>query len=334
MRDNNSADFRYDENNYAAYGTVNISAPKLEAILGIRAENSVRKLKEGDNISDFFLLPTISVIYNLNKVQNLKFTYRRSALFPGFYQLNPYASVEDPLTVSSGNTNLQTEVHDNINLEYALRFKNHFVSTRLFYDRTSNAIRNLMWINESGIFEIQKNNLGDIRQTGILVTGALGFGKAGINPYFKLSDVYSVPNSLATKNNISECHKTVFESGLSAYVNFKLDITATVTFQYACPMNEIQGISFSDPIYFISLEKTFANKLKAGIVSGIPFTKNFTYYGNETSAPGFENYADGVLQLPAFPLWFKLSYQFATGKKQTKIDRSKTEPEPEKRKGF
>ena len=334
MRDNNAADFRYDENNFAAYGTINLSTSKLEAILGIRAENSVRKLKEGENKSDFFLLPTISVKYNLNKVQNLKFNYRRSALFPGFYQLNPYYSAEDPFTVSSGNMTLQPEVYDNISLEYALRFKNHFVSTRLFHDRTSNAIRNLMWINESGIFEIQKNNLGNIRQTGILVTGALGFGKAGLNPYFKLSDVYSVPNSLATENNIRKCHKTVFESGLSAYVNFKFDITATITFQYTSPMNEIQGISLSDPLYFISLEKTFANKLKAGIVSGIPFTKNFTYYGNETSAQGFENYADGMLQLPAFPLWFKLSYQFSTGKKQTKIERSKMEPESEKRKGF
>lgn len=334
MRDNNSADFRYDKNNYAAYGTVNISAPKLEAILGIRAENSARKLKVGENKSDFFLLPTISVKYNLNKVQNLKFTYRRSALFPGFYQLNPSASVEDPLTVSSGNTKLQPEVHDNINLEYALRFKNHFVSTRLFYDRSSDAIRNLMRINESDIFEIQKNNLGDIRQTGILFSGSLGFGKAGLNPYLKLSDVYSVPNSLASENNISECHKTVLESGLSAYINFKFDITATVTFQYTSPMNEIQGISFSDPLYFISIEKTFANKLKAGIVSGIPFTKNFTYYGNETAGSGFESYANGVVHLPAFPLWFKLSYQFSTGKKQTKIERSKTEPEPEKRKGF
>jgi outer membrane cobalamin receptor len=334
MRDNNSPDFRYDENNYAAYGTLNFSTPKLEAILGIRAENSVRKLKDGENKSEFFLLPTISVKYNPNNSQNLKFTYRRSALFPGFYQLNPYASVEDPITVSSGNTNLQPEVHDNLSLEYSLRLKNHFVSTRVFHNRTSDAIRNLMWINESGIFEIQKNNLGDIRQTGILVSGALGFGKAGLNPYFKLSDVYSIPNSLATENNISECHKAVFESGLSAYVNFKFDITATFTFQYTSPMNEIQGISFSDPLYFISLEKTFANKLKAGIVSGIPFTKNFTYYGNETSGPGFENYAKGELHLPAFPIWFKLSYQFSSGKKQAKIERSKTEPESEKRKGF
>ncbi|HCE58409.1 MAG TPA: hypothetical protein DER09_11400 [Prolixibacteraceae bacterium] len=333
MRDRNNLDFSYDENNYALFGNAGFNIKKLEANIGIRAENAERKLPDGQ-ISDYYMLPTIAVKYDFNKTQNLKFNYRRAAIFPGFYQLNESASADDPFTVSSGNAILRPELNDNFSLEYAIRLKNHFVSARLFYDITPNAIRNLIWMNENRILEIQKNNLGEIRQTGILVSGAFAFGKAGFNPYLKIADVYSIPNQLSIENYIAKKHTTLFEPGLSAYFTFKNDITATFTFQYTSPVNEIQGTSFSDPLYFISVEKTFAKKLKAGLVSGVPFTKDFTYQGNKTSGHGFKNHTEGVVNLPAFPLWIKLSYQFSSGKKEIKSERPKSVTEPEKRKGF
>jgi hypothetical protein len=54
-----------------------------------------------------------------------------------------------------------------------------------------------------------------------------------------------------------------------------------MTLQYASPRNNITANSFSDPLYMISVDKTFKNRLKVGFVSALPFTRTFTYQGSE-----------------------------------------------------
>jgi hypothetical protein len=88
----------------------------------------------------------------------------------------------------------------------------------------------------------------------------------GINPYLKIFDAFSKPNQLAAEHHgIESKHQLVLESGLSAFATFKKGFTASVIFQYASPMNEIQGTTFSDALYFVSLEKSFSKNLKAGL---------------------------------------------------------------------
>jgi outer membrane cobalamin receptor len=334
MNDRNSATFRYDETVFAGYGTLSYKTTKLETTLGFRLENQNSKLHEEKTQKEIFLLPNFSAIYNLNEKQTLKLIYRHSLSWPGFYQLNSYKSVEDPFTFNSGNANLRPETHNQVYFEYSCRFKNHFFSARLFYHKTSDAIRNLMFLNNKGLFEIQKNNLGEIRQTGIQLNGALSFGKVGINPYLKIFDAYSKPNQLPAKHQIESKHQLVLESGLSAFATFKKGFTASVIFQYASPMNEIQGNTFSDALYFVSLEKSFSKNLKAGIVSGLPLAKTFTYQGSEVAGRDFYHYSKGEIQLSSVPLWIKISYRFSSGKHVQKIERIKMAPEQEKRKGF
>ena len=191
-----------------------------------------------------------------------------------------------------------------------------------------------MVLNDNDLFEIQKNNLGEIRQTGIQFSGALSFGKLGINPYLKIFDAFSKPNQLAAEHQIESKHQLVLESGLSAFATFNKGFTASVIFQYVSPMNEIQGNTFSDALYFVSLEKSISKNLKAGIVSGLPLTKTFTYQGSEVSGPDFYHYSRGEIQLSSAPFWIKISYRFSSGKNVQKIERTGEVPVQEKRKGF
>ena len=334
MNDRNSATFRYNETIFAGYGTFSYKSSKLETTLGLRLENQNTKLHKEKTQKEIFLSPNFSAIYNLNEKQTLKLNYRRSLSWPGFYQLNSYTSVEDPFTLNSGNANLRPETHSQVNLEYSRRFKNHFFSALLFYHKTSDAIRNLMFLNDNGLFEIQKNNLGEIRQTAIQFSGALSFGKVGINPYLKIFDVFSKPNQLAAEYQVEPKHQLVLESGLSAFATFKKGFTASVNFQYTSSSNQIQWNTFSDALYFISLEKSLTKNLKAGIVSGLPFAKTFTYQGSEVAGPDFYHYSKGEIQLSSVPLWFKISYRFSSGKNVQKIERTGEIPVQEKRKGF
>ncbi len=334
LNDKNQENFSYRENVYAGYGGFSFSNSKLETSVGLRIEYASKKLPGQEPVSWWHLLPNASVKHNLNNGHSVAFNYRRSLYRPGFYQLNSNISTDDPFTYSFGNPNLQPEQINHAYLEYSGRFNNHFLSTRLFYRHISDAIRNLMTLNPNGNFGIQSNNIGNIYQYGIQISGAIVLGKAGINPYVKLFDASSNPYQAAREHAVESRHQLVLESGLSAYVAFGRDFTASATFQYTSPMNEIQGNSFSGALYFLSLEKAFAKGLKAGVVSGLPLAKDFTYQGYEFESSRFSHRSTGKLNLSSVPLWIKISYQFASGGKRQKIERATSVPEREIRKGF
>jgi hypothetical protein len=107
-----------------------------------------------------------------------------------------------------------------------------------------------------------------------------------------------------------------------------------VNFQYTSPVNQIQGNTFSDALYFFSLEKSFSKNLKAGVVSGLPLAKTFIYQGSEVATSDFNHYSKGEIHFSAIPLWIKINYRFSSGNNRQKIERSKMAPEQEKRKGF
>jgi hypothetical protein len=92
--------------------------------------------------------------------------------------------------------------------------------------------------------------------------------------------------------------------------------------------------SFSDMLYFCSVEKTIKQKFKLGIVTAIPFTRSFTYQGSEIYAQEFSNIYQGNVKMSAIPLWIKLAYQFNSGKNRDKINRTKEEIDNRPKKGF
>jgi hypothetical protein len=112
------------------------------------------------------------------------------------------------------------------------------------------------------------------------------------------------------------------EPGFSSILSFKHDISMSVVCQYSSPRNSIQGNSFSDAFYTISLEKIFLKCLKAGIVSALPFKDEFTYQGSEIQGGGFYSKYSGDVLVSGSLFWFKLGYQFNKGKKVNKTNRT------------
>ncbi|MBE9481771.1 MAG: TonB-dependent receptor [Bacteroidetes bacterium] len=335
LQDRHSDEFKYDENIFAAYGTFNYNVAKFNLSMGLRTENSMSGLSNSFNNTVVALLPHAAINYKLTPRQNLKLSYRRSISHPHFYQLNPYTSIDDPYTVRSGNPNLKPEFRHNIIVDYSVRFGNNYISSRLFYNKVANAINNLTFINDTNVFETRVYNLGDIHQYGIQLSGALKLHKTfAFNPYLKLFNIYTERNNLAGQYNIENRHKIAFESGFSAIVTFKNDITASILFQYKSPKNDIQSTSFNDALYFLSLEKTFKQKFKVGIISGLPFAKSFTYQGAETEGVDFYSHSEGNINMSFFPIWFKIKYQFNSGKMGNKINRTKEIIEDMPKKGF
>ena len=335
MKDWYSKEFKYNENIFAVYGDLNYSGSKLDLNVGLRTEKSMLDLNKSFSNNIVVLLPHATMNYKFSSKKNIKLIFRRSIFRPHFYQLNPYISMDDPYSLSSGNPNLKSEFRDNLIVDYAVRFGNNFISTRLFYHKASEAINALTFINEAGFFETRTYNLGNIHQYGIQLSGSLKLHKSiALNPYLKIFNQYTEGNTFAEQYGIDNRNEIAFESGFSAMVSFKKDLSASIQFQYNSPKNEIQKTTFSDALYFFSLDKTFNQKFKVGIVSGLPFAKSFMYHGEEIEGTNFYSRTKGNIKMSTIPVWLKFNYQFSSGKKGNKIDRVKDINENLPKKGF
>jgi outer membrane receptor protein involved in Fe transport len=335
LRDRMSNDFKYDESIFALYGAITYNFSKYTLSTGLRAEKSTSGLTNGFNNNVFALLPNATINYKITPKQNIKLSYNRTVYRPNIYELNPYTSFDDPYSTESGNPDLKPEFRQNLSIDYSRTIGVNYISMQVFYRERTDAINHYTFVNDTGIIETRVANLGDIHGYGIQMSGALKLTKAiAINPYLKLTDIFTRGNSLAKQYDINDRHRLAFESGLSAIVTFKYDIIASIQFQYSSPLINFQDMSFSDALYFISLEKTFNQKFKIGITSAIPFSKSFTYQGTEIKGADFYSHSEGNLRLSAVPVWLKFTYQFNSGKAGHKINRDKEDIDNMPKKGF
>lgn len=335
LKDIESAQFKYIESIYSLYGAITYNASKYTLNGGIRAERSSSGRVGSFNNNILVLLPNATINYKITSKQNLKLTYNRTISRPNIYELNPYSSSDDPFSIQRGNPDLKPEFRQNVSIDYSKNFRDDYVAFKLFYSDRSEAINHFTFINDAGIFETRVANLGNIRGYGIQMTGALKFGKAiAINPFFNLTRIYTSCNNLSKQYDLINRQKMAFQSGLSAIVNFKYDIVASLQFQYNSPLIQIQTESFSDALYIVSLEKSFNHKFKFGISSALPFMKTFRYQGSEIRGADFYSHSEGNIRFSVVPVWFKLTYIFNSDKVSNSVSNSKEDIDTMPKKGF
>jgi len=264
----------------------------------------------------------------------MQLSYNRSTIRPNIYQLNPAISVVDPFTVNKGNPFLEAEFLNSISLEHSIQIKGNYFTSRLFVNNLQNAFDNLTFINDTAAFESQVNNLGNINQYGVQFLGSLKWGIATISPYLRIYMLYTAGNNLAKQHGVEDNHYLGFDSGLSAILSFRHEFSLSMVFQSEGPTYNNQSNTFKGALYILSLDKTFKKKFKIGIVNAIPLNNPFTYQGSETEGPDFYGRYEGKIKILAPFCWFKLSYQFSSGKNRENINRSTEEINNLPKKGF
>jgi len=327
--------FSFSDDVYAAYGSVGYERTPYTLQAGLRYEHAESRLK-GEGTSRYrSLFPQVSGQYRLSPVQTLRFTYQRSVRYPGLYQLHPQYAIEDPYTVRSGNPELRPVYINHTGVEYSRLIGSNFIAAQVFYNTSLDDIRQATTVTNEGIFETRTHNLGDIHEYGVRFTGALSMGnRLSFNPYMRLFNVSSRPNSAAREHQITDRDLLAFDTGISAYAAFRYGVTAAFQLQYTSPVNRIQNDYYESALYFVSLEKAFGEGFKAGMKSGIPFSRSFTYRGSVIDAADFHSRSEGVIHMSPVPVWFTLGYRFASGSKRNRIERENVEVERRRKKGF
>jgi hypothetical protein len=328
------SEFEYRENIFALYSNIVYKLDKIEVNGGLRTEMSTANLKDSFTNSSFNFFPYASLRYKITSKQNLQVSYNRSISRPNLNQLNPNTVINDPWSVSSGNAFLRPEFLRSVSLEHSIQFSGNYLGSRLFFNRADNVINNLMYINSDGNFETRFHNLGCMTQYGLQLSGSVKISFLTLNPFIKVYSLHTLGNDLAKNHSIENKTRSGLETGLSAIASFSHDLAFSINFQYNTSLYNLQSRTFSDMVYFLSLEKTFRKKFKAGIASAIPFTRSFTYSGSEVSGSDFHSLYEGKVIMSGFPIWFKLGYQFGSGKNREKINREKEDVENLRKKAF
>lgn len=336
MTDEIISDFEYRDENVAGYGSFTFNSSQIDLQSGMRVESSFYGLQSSDQNHHVALFPNASIRYRFpDTSQSVRFSYRRSVRYPHLYQLNPSQNIDDPYSLRSGNPGLNPSFRNDLNLEYSLLFGNSFLSAGLFYSHQTDAIQPLAEFGPNGMYELNWHNLGNVEQKGVRLSGSVNLGsRYGFQPFFRLFEVHTSSSEFVATNRVSANRALAYETGLSAYAGFGNGFTASAQFQYSSPQAEIQRSVFSDALYFISVEKSFSNGLKAGIVTGLPFSRNFTYEGHKINATDFQSRSEGIINTSAVPFWFRINYQFSSGAGKSRAGRDDSIAPRVPRKGF
>ena len=169
--------FIYKENINAAYVNYNRQIKKWGLQAGLRAENtnaSGHQLGNASHPDSAFtknyvnLFPTMYVSYQLNDKNTFSANYGRRIDRPDYGDLNPFYYFLDEYTYQVGNTLLQPQFSDNIELSHTYK---GFLTTTLNYTKTHNAFSDVLKqiTSERKTFQT-KENLASKTNYGIAVS--------------------------------------------------------------------------------------------------------------------------------------------------------------------
>ena len=139
---------------------------------GARYEHTWQNVRYSEGDGDDFrldygnLIPNASLQYNISRQQNIGLSYNMRISRPGITYLNPYVNISDPTVKTYGNTDLKTEMANNMNLVYNYFSPKWIVNLTLRDTYTGNGISQYSFYDNGNILNttygniVSSNNIG------------------------------------------------------------------------------------------------------------------------------------------------------------------------------
>ena len=133
-----SNNYKYDEQVHAGYATYTAKMGSIGYQAGLRAEYSKFTGELLDSAKQFgyqypsaikniwdALFPSLYLSKKLSESEEVQLNYSRRIRRPGFWQLNPFIDINDPLNIQQGNPDLKPEFRNSYEFNYNKKFKNN-----------------------------------------------------------------------------------------------------------------------------------------------------------------------------------------------------------------
>ena len=277
--------FIYKENINAAYINYSRQIKKWGVQAGLRAENTNAQGHQVGNStrpdSSFTknyvnLFPTVYISYEANKKNTFSINYGRRVDRPAYQDLNPFYYFLDEYTYEVGNTLLQPQFTDNIELSHTY---NGFLTTTINYSKTNDVFTDVLKqiTSERKTFQT-KENIASRTNMGLAVSAYFPVTK------FLTTNIYSnvVHDNYkgALDGGYLNVNSTTFFANISNQLKFKKGWSAEISGFYRSKGIESQIII--DPLWRLDAglqKEVLKNKgtLKLSI-RDIFASQNFTGY--------------------------------------------------------
>jgi len=151
-----SADFNYREHIAGAYGLFSRSIGKVQSQLGLRLEDAQTHFDLpliGQRYAKHYqtAYPSGILTYNFTPMRSTRVSYSRRVSRPNPWQLSPIEFRQDTRNVFRGNPSLGAEYTDAFEFGFTDAHKWGSITFNPYYRRSNNAVRNIQYIDASGI---------------------------------------------------------------------------------------------------------------------------------------------------------------------------------------
>lgn len=326
--------FKYDQNVYAGYASVNFVVGKLNFVTGLRYERT-DIAGDGNESAQIFsngydnFLPNIAVSRAFKNFKTLKLSYSQRIERPSLFFINPFRNITDIGNVSQGNPTLDPELVHQIEMGYNTNVLGFSIFGTGYYRKSTALIEQITSLvspaqlgidiqgqnQEDGLISYTTyNNVGENNSFGVNLFTSKTLGKFTFRGG---GDIYTY-NATGIINS-----KEASNSALSyrLFTNGDFSFTGTLKADFfgffQAPRFTLQGENPSFSIFGIGFRKEFKD-LSVGIRIIEPFSANKSF-DSDIQGDGFRQVSSFTIPFRSFG--FNLRYKF--GKVDFKERRSK-----------
>jgi len=255
-------DFDMDMQKIGAYVIQKKKFKNFEYAIGLRLEHfSSNALQHSDQSSftqDYTrLFPSFQFNYKIDQFNHtIGMNYTRRINRPGFFDLNPYISYQDPLNLETGNPSLEPEIADLIEFNLHQELKRLNIDVTLYYRNTSNSIQDIVGAIDNNRTLASSINIGNQISQGI--ESQIEFK---LNKSFKTSGTLVVSQNRYEDavNEINFNNQSTWSFRLRQEFKFKDNWKIEFSEIYRAPRYQIQQKTHENYYVNVGINKKFNN---------------------------------------------------------------------------
>ena len=153
-----STDFDYNRDIYSAYATYGNSFEKWSYQIGLRAE-TVEVKADTNTVSSFTndyvqVYPSAYITYTPQEKNQFQISYSRRVDRPGLSQVNPIREWSTPLISAFGNTQLEPQFTNSMELNYTRNLGKGSITAGVFYRAIENEINRALFVDRTDLNKV------------------------------------------------------------------------------------------------------------------------------------------------------------------------------------
>ncbi|MEM6877191.1 MAG: outer membrane beta-barrel protein [Bacteroidota bacterium] len=290
-----SNDYDYFERIGAAYMQASQEWGRFSAQLGLRTEYTYIKTENAEeaelpNIEKDYirLFPSMAMSYRFSETNSTQLSYSRRLRRPSFWQLNPFAGINDPNQLFVGNPDMDPAFTDRLELNYLLQSDKWTINPAIYASRTidffsqfTEQVGDNLFGLEAGTVLSRPLNLEREDQYGFeLITNYRADNGFSIGTEFNF---YGADQRGQFRDEDLSANFSSWSAGLRTQIDLIAGIRFQGRFSYNAPRAEAQFRSLAQVVAFMGVSKRWDDR----------FTLNFNvrsprYWNSEAFAPGFQ----------------------------------------------